>query len=411
MMQILHRTGLALAVLVLAAAPATAQQSTPAEAALVKDMTSGAILLEKNPEKPIPPASMSKLMTLYMVFEAIEAGRISLDDTFRTSSHAAGMGGSKMFIAEGEVVSVENLIRGVVVQSGNDAAVALAEALSGTESAFAELMNQRAAELGLENSHFANATGWPDPEHRMSVRDLATLAELIITRFPDMYEYFAEEEMTWADIKQQNRNPLLGLGIGADGLKTGHTENAGYGLVASAERNGRRVIVVVAGLESSGQRSQEAERLINWAFRAFDTRTLFKAGEPLGSADVWLGAKSAVPVAPVRDVIVTAPYGQLGEAQVALVYDGPVAAPIAAGQRIGHIEIRIPDLPVTRVPVEAVEPVGEGGLLARMQGAGWILFDEALDASGLENAIESVRGRVVGEAPAEPAPEPAASGG
>ena len=409
-MQFLRRAGFALAVLVLAAAPAAAQQSTPAEAALVKDMTSGAVLLEKNPDKPIPPASMSKLMTLYMVFEAIEAGRISLDDTFRTSAKAAGMGGSKMFIAEGEVVRLEDLIRGVIVQSGNDAAVALAEALSGTEAAFAELMNQRAAEIGLENSHFVNATGWPDPEHRMSVRDLATLAELIIARFPEMYEYFAEEEMTWADITQQNRNPLLGLGIGADGLKTGHTENAGYGLVASAERDGRRVIVVVAGLESSAQRSQEAERLINWAFRAFDTRTLFEAGKPLGAADVWLGAKPSVPVAPARDVIVTAPYGQLGEATVALVYDGPVPAPVEPGQTVGHVEIRMPDLPVTRVPVQAVEGVAEGGLLSRMQGAGWILFDEALHASGLQTAIDSVRGRSQGEAAAEPAPEAAASG-
>ncbi|HUF57294.1 MAG TPA: D-alanyl-D-alanine carboxypeptidase family protein [Thermohalobaculum sp.] len=413
MMHFLRTAGLALALAVAASSPAAAQQTTPATAAIVKDMTSNAVLLEKNADEPVPPASMSKLMTLYMIFEALESGRMSLDDTFRTSGHAASMGGSKMFIAQGEEVRLEDLIRGVVVQSGNDAAVALAEALSGTEPAFADLMNKRAAEIGLTNSHFTNATGWPDEEHRMSVRDLATLSELIIREYPEMYAYFVEEEMTWADIRQANRNPLLGVVEGADGLKTGHTEEAGYGLAASAERDGRRVIVVVTGLESAGQRSQESERLINWAFRAFDTRTLFKAGEPLTDARVWLGAAQSVPVAPARDVIVTAPYGQLDQAKVAYVYDGPAEAPIEPGEQIGHIEIRLPDLPVTRVPAVATEAVGEGGLVARMRGAGRILFDEAYAASGLKNAVGSIRSGILGddEAPAEPAAEGAASGG
>ena len=403
MMHFLRAAGLALA-LAVTALPAAAQQTTPATAAIVKDMTSNAVLLEKNADEPLPPASMSKLMTLYMIFEALESGRMSLDDTFRTSAKASQMGGSKMFIAEGEEVRLEDLIRGVIVQSGNDAAVALAEALSGTEAAFADLMNKRAAEIGLTNSHFTNATGWPDEEHRMSVRDLATLSELIIREYPEMYAYFVEEEMTWADIRQQNRNPLLGVVEGADGLKTGHTEEAGYGLAASAERDGRRVIVVVTGLDSSAQRSQESERLINWAFRAFDTRTLFAAGEPITAARVWLGAADSVPVAPARDVIVTAPYGQLDQAKVAYVYDGPVEAPVGEGQQIGHIEIRLPDLPVTRVPAVATGAVGEGGIVSRMRGAGRILFDEALQASGLENAIASVRSSVLGDdTPAQPA--------
>jgi D-alanyl-D-alanine carboxypeptidase (penicillin-binding protein 5/6) len=248
-------------------------QTTPARGAIVIDLTSGAVLLDKNADTPIPPASMSKLMTLEVVFEALETGRLALDDTFRTSVRAAAMGGSKMYIRSGKAVSVESLLRGVIVQSGNDAAVALAEAISGTEEAFAALMTQRAADIGLTNSHFANSTGWPDPQHRMSPRDLATLAERIITRYPQHYGIFAETEFTWDGVTQPNRNPLLGAGIGADGLKTGHTEEAGYCLVASARRGERRILLVVTGLESSQQRRQEAERLINWAARLSNSRS------------------------------------------------------------------------------------------------------------------------------------------
>jgi len=236
--------------------PAPAQepqvQTTPARAAIVVDLTSGAVLLEKEADTPLPPASMSKLMTLDVVFEALESGRLSLDDTFRVSAYAASMGGSKMFIRDGETVSVADLLRGVIVQSGNDAAVALAEAISGTEAAFATLMNQRAEAMGLTHSNFSNATGWPDPQHMMSPRDLARLAERIITHYPDHYRIFSEESFTWDGITQRNRNPLLGVTEGADGLKTGHTEEAGYGLVASAIRDGRRIEVAARQAVAGG---------------------------------------------------------------------------------------------------------------------------------------------------------------
>jgi len=355
--------------------PIAAQiQTTPARAAMVIDMTSGAVLLEKAPDTPLPPASMSKLMTLTLVFAALESGRLALDDTFRTSAKAAAMGGSKMFIREGESVSIADLLRGVIVQSGNDAAVALAEAISGTEEAFAALMNQRAADLGLTGSQFVNATGWPDPKHRMSPRDLTTLAARIITRYPDHYAMFAEREFTWDGITQKNRNPLLGAEVGADGLKTGHTAEAGYGLVASAVRDGRRVLLVVNGLDSPQQRSQEAERLINWAFRAFTTHRLYKAGEPVAEAKVWIGAAARVALAPARDVIVTVPYGMLEKATITAHISEPVEAPIEAGAELGRLEVALPDIAPISVPLVALEPVARGGIRARFEAAAELLM-------------------------------------
>lgn len=356
-------------------APAFAQdQSTPARAAFAIDVTSGAVLLEKAADQPLPPASMSKLMTLYMVFDALDRGLLSMDDEFRTSARASSMGGSKMFLREGEPVSVSDLLRGVIVQSGNDAAVALAEALAGTEEALAERMTETAREIGLSNSTFANATGWPDPRHRMSVRDLATLSSKIITDFPQYYPMFAETEFTWDGVAQENRNPLLSLGIGADGLKTGHTEEAGYGLAGSAVRGNRRVVLVLAGLDSSGDRRREAERLINWAFRAFETRKLYAAGQGLIQAPVWIGEAGTVTLAAERDVTVTAPFGTLDKAQLRIKFDGPIPAPIEEGQRIGYVEIVVPDLPAVQVPLVAKHAVGVGGVVARIQAAGHLLL-------------------------------------
>jgi D-alanyl-D-alanine carboxypeptidase (penicillin-binding protein 5/6) len=361
-------------------APALGQtlQDTPARAALVVDLSSGATLLDKNADERLPPASMLKLMTLYMVFEALERGGLSLEDEFRTSPHAASMGGSKMFIREGELVSVKNLLRGVIIQSGNDAAVALAEGLAGTEEHFAERMNQRAAELGLTNSHFANATGWPHPDQYMSSRDLVHLATLIVEEFPEYYPMFAETDFTWDGVHQQNRNPLLSLGIGADGLKTGHTEEAGYGLVASAKRGERRIVMAIAGLGSSGERAREAERLINWAFTAFETRELYARGEALAQAPVWIGSTPTVGLAPARDVVITAPYGNIDRAALKIVYDGPVPAPIEAGDQIGRLEILVPDLPPVTVPLVATEAVAPGGFLTRVQAAAELLIGNVI---------------------------------
>jgi D-alanyl-D-alanine carboxypeptidase (penicillin-binding protein 5/6) len=353
-------------------------QTTPARGAIVIDLTSGAVLLAKNADTPVPPASMSKLMTLEVVFEALETGRLALGDSFRTSAKAAAMGGSKMYIRDGETVSVENLLRGVIVQSGNDAAVALAEAISGTEEDFATLMNQQASALGLTNSHFVNATGWPDPRHRMSPRDLATLATRIITHYPQHYGIFAETEFTWDGVTQPNRNPLLGAGIGADGLKTGHTEEAGYCLVASARRGERRILLVVTGLESKQQRRQEAERLINWAFRAFETTRLYQAGEPIAEAGVWIGAANTVALAPARDLIVTAPYGMLEKAEISAHFSEPVEAPVAAGAVLGRIEVALPGVTPVSVPLVAAEAVERGGVIARLKAAARLLMGRLL---------------------------------
>lgn len=350
-------------------------QGTPARSAYIVDLSSGAVLLEKAVDLPQPPASMSKLMTLYMVFEALDQGLISMSDTFRTSKRASQMGGSKMFIREGGVVKVEDLVRGVIVQSGNDAAVALAEALAGTEELFAERMNQRAIDIGLTSSTFANATGWPDPRHLMSAKDLAALATLLIERFPQYYSMFSEQEFTWDGVKQNNRNPLLTLGVGADGLKTGHTQEAGYGLVASAVRGKRRIVMVLTGLDEKGDRRHEAERLINWAFRAFDTRQFFAAGEGIVDAPVWIGSSSNVTLAPERDVIVTAPFGTIEKTELKIHYQGPVPAPIAVGDQIGHVEVTVPDLPPVRVPLVATHAVETGGFLTRMQAAGQLLLE------------------------------------
>ncbi len=377
------RTLLAVAVLLgaaTAARPQAIEQSTPARAAFLIDLSSRAVLLEKNADTPLPPASMSKLMVLDIVFEALSAGRLSLDDEFRTSAKAASMGGSKMFIREGGEVSVENLLRGVIVQSGNDAAVALAEALSGTEEAFATFMTARAEELGLTNSTFRNATGWPHPEHRMSARDLAMLGARIATRFPEYYHYFQEESFTWEGITQRNRNPLLGAGLGVDGLKTGHTEEAGYGLVSTAKQGDRRVVLVLMGLESEAQRRQEAQRLMNWAFRAFETRTLYRAGEPLIEADVWIGAEGRVPLAPAEDVAVTIPFGLGHEPVPTAHYDAPAEAPIEAGARLGEIRVAVEGMSDVTVPLVATRAVERGGFFARISAAAESVFGRVLTA-------------------------------
>lgn len=348
------------------AAPAQATFDTAARAALVVDMTSGAVLLEKNADEALPPASMSKLMTLNMVFEALKDGRLSMDDRFRVSKKASDKGGSRMFTREGDSIRIEDLIRGVVVQSGNDACIVLAEGLAGSEEAFAERMNQRARELGMSGSSFANSTGWPDPDQMMSTRDLMFLTRRMIEQFPDYYEYFNETVFEWDGVRQKNRNPLLYLDIGADGLKTGHTEAAGYGLVGSAVREGRRVAFVIRGLDSVKARSLESERLITWAFREFRTGTVAAAGQIVGEADVWIGDEPVVPLALESDVIATAPWGSLDEVKSTVRFDGPIAAPIAMGERIGELVIEAPGLGAVSAPLVAASSVEKGGVVTRV---------------------------------------------
>ncbi len=374
--KILLRPFVFVLLLMAAALPARALD-TAARAALVVDHNTGTDLLAKNADLPVPPASMSKLMTLFMVFEALQDGRLSLDDTFRVSVKAWQMGGSKMFLREGEEVRIEDLIRGVIVHSGNDACVVLAEGLAGSERAFGQRMTQRARELGMMDSTFTNSTGWPAPDHRMSARDLVTLARLIIDRFPEYYPYFAEQTFTWDGIEQSNRNPLLGLGLGADGLKTGHTEEAGYGLVGSAELDGRRITFMLTGLDSSQQRLNESERLLNWGFRDFAVEELFPADTAIASADVWLGAQKTVGLVAAEPVEAVIPWTERGNVEIWVEYDGPVEAPLSAGQQIAELVISVPTLSERRVPLLAATDVAEGGFVTRFTAAAGMLAGRA----------------------------------
>ncbi|MFX0541238.1 D-alanyl-D-alanine carboxypeptidase family protein [Roseovarius sp. S4756] len=352
---------------------------TAAEAAYVVDVGTGTVLLNKNADEPLPPASMSKLMTLYVAFEAIRDGRLSLDEKLPVSSHAMSYGGSTMFLDTTDRVSVEDLLRGIIVLSGNDACAVIAEALSpdGTEAGFARFMTQRAQQMGMTNSTFANSNGWPAPNHKMSMRDLALLARHIITDFPEFYPMFAEMEFAFdgrAPQNTQNRNPLLNLGIGADGLKTGHTQAAGYGLVGSAKQGDRRVIFVVSGLETAQGRAEEAEAIVNWAFRQFAENTLITAGSDVAKADVWMGDVPQVGLVTEADLTMLLPV--LGDDQIKaqVIYDGPLQAPIAAGTRVAELVVTPDGMPETRVPLLAATDVARGGFATRLKTVSGILI-------------------------------------
>jgi len=363
--------GLAAVLSALGSATRTAAAfETAAKAAIVIDHRTGQELFAKNPDLPVPPASMSKLMTALLVFEEIEAGRLKLDDTLPVSERAWRTGGSKMFVKVGERVRVEDLLRGMIIQSGNDACVVFAEALAGSEAAFVERMNRRAQELGLTNSRFKNSTGLHDPEHLMSVRDLATLASRIIREHPRFYRYYGEKEFEYAKIRQPNRNPLLQAGVpGVDGVKTGYTEEAGYSLVVSAERNGRRIIAVLAGLETLRQRRTEAELLLEYAFREFQEYKLFGAGETVVQVPVWFGASSTVPAVAKELVGVTLRREERKELKVVARYEAPLPAPIAAGQEIGRLEVSVAGRELFAVPLLAGAAVERAGMLGRLTGA------------------------------------------
>ncbi len=349
---------------------------TNATAAWVIDHNTGQILLDHNADLPLPPASMSKIMTLNMTFEALEDGRLSLDTILPVSAHAMSFGGSTMFLNTRDRVSVEDLIRGIIVLSGNDATVVLAEALSpdGSEEGFAALMTERARQLGMMNSTFRNASGWPAPGHVMSMHDLGILAERLITEFPQYYSYFAEREFAFdgrAPDNRFNRNPLLPLNIGADGLKTGHTEEAGYGLVGSAVQGDRRVTFVISGLQSAQQRATESERIVNWAFRQFAERTLVEQGSVVARADVFMGDSPDVGLTVAEDLTMLVPaLAALGEGvQADVVYDGPLEAPIAQGQQIAELVIALEGFEDRRVPLVAAEAVEQGGIISRIGAA------------------------------------------
>ena len=337
---------------------------TAAKYALIMDFNTGAMLLDKEGTVPMPPSSMTKLMTAYIVYGFLKSGRLTLSQELPVSERAWRMQGSKMFVPLGGTVKVEDLIRGVIVQSGNDACIVLAEAVAGSEEAFADLMNAKAKELGLAASDFRNSTGWPDAQQRMSCRDIAILARRLITDFPEYYKYDNEKSFKYNNIEQGNRNPLVQKGL-ADGLKTGHTDEGGYGLVASAVRGGRRVIVVVNGLTSMHQRSEESERLLEWSFREFENVTLFTAGDTVEAAKVWLGTRPTVPLVGGQDLVLTMPRQWRRNAKIAVEYSNPVPAPVSRGDVLGRLTVSGQGVPSMDVPLLAGADVPRLGLPGR----------------------------------------------
>jgi len=377
--------------LVLASLPVLTQSvqaqsfDTRAPAAFVLDQTTGTVLLEKNADEPLPPASMSKLMTLYMAFEAIADGRLDIDDRLLVSQFAMDYTGSSMFLRAGERVRVEDLLRGVVVLSGNDASAVLAEGLSpdGTELGFARMMTARAKELGMMNSTFVNSNGWPAAGHLMSMRDLGILSNRIITDFPTFYPLFAEQEFLFdgrVPANSQNRNPILGLGIGADGLKTGHTIEAGYGLTGSAKQGDRRIIFVITGLDTAAARAEEAQRIVNWAFRQFAQVQVTRAGTRIAEAEVWMGDVPLIGLSVAEDInLLVSATGQ-DNLQAEAVFMSPIQAPISAGDILGELIITRPGLPETRVALLADADVARGGFRVRLGTAADVLTRKFITA-------------------------------
>tara|TARA_R100000935_G_scaffold53254_1_gene80954 strand:- start:326 stop:1327 length:1002 start_codon:yes stop_codon:yes gene_type:complete len=322
---------------------------------------------------------MSKLMTLYVAFEAVRSGRLTLDERLPVSQHAMSYGGSTMFLDTTDRVRVEDLLRGIIVLSGNDACAVIAEALSpdGTEAGFARFMTQRAQQMGMTNSIFRNASGWPAEGHVMSMRDLALLARHIIEDFPEFYPMFAETEFRFdgrAPSNISNRNPLLGLGIGADGLKTGHTEQAGFGLTGSAKQGERRVVFVISGLATAQDRARESESIVNWAFRQFAEKSVLTAGEEVARAAVWMGEATSVGLTVAEDVSTLLPVLDGGELKGEVVYTGPVRAPVAKGDVLAELVFAPEGLPSTRVPLVAAEDVAQGGFMTRIRTVSGVLL-------------------------------------
>ncbi len=359
--------------LILLALPASAFETT-ARAAYVLDQTTGTVLYAKNADEPRPPASMSKLMTVYIAFEALRDGRLTLDEKLPVSKKATSYKGSSMFLTTRDRVSVKDLLQGIIVLSGNDACVVIAEALSpdGTEAGFARYMTKRARQMGMMNSTFKNSNGWPAAGHLMSVRDLGTLASRLITDFPEYYPLFSEKEFKFdgrVPANTRNRNPLLSLDIGADGLKTGHTAEAGYGLVGSAKQGDRRVVFVLSGLDSKEQRASEGEAITNWSFRNFREKTVAKAGTPVAQASIWMGSEPAVNLVPQQDVKILLPALTAGNLSAEAVYIGPIEAPISKGQVVAELIITPEGLPEKRVPLAADRDVPRGGFMVRISAA------------------------------------------
>lgn len=376
--------GLALALLGALVAPASAQEfDTKAPYALLMDYQSGTLLYHKNADERLEPASMAKLMTVAVVFDELQRGRLSMTDEFFISEHAwreggAASGGSTMFAELNSSVQVGDLLRSVIIQSGNDAGIALAEGIGGTEATFARMMNQLGAEIGLTNSNFVNATGLPHPDQYSTARDLATIARFVIAQFPEYYPMFSEPDFTWNGIRQGNRNSLVGMGIGVDGLKTGHTNAAGYGSVVSTAAGGRRLIAVVHGLGSMSERSEEARKLVTWGTRGFEMIPVFAAGEVVAHANVYGGAQPQVGLVGKGDIDLFIPRGAENCPTATVTYSGPLRPPVAAGAEVAKLNVICNDVVVQVTPLYAAETVEEGDIVRKATDAlkelalGWL---------------------------------------
>jgi serine-type D-Ala-D-Ala carboxypeptidase (penicillin-binding protein 5/6) len=342
---------------------------TTAQTLYIVDYQTGAVLVDKNGNGRIEPASLTKMMTAYLVFEALKDGKLKLTDTFPVSERAWRMQGSKTYVELNNSIKLEDLLRGIIVQSGNDACVVVAEGMAGSEEAFADRMNAKAKEFGMTGTHFVNSNGWPDPNHYTTARDLEILARHLIADYPEYYHYFSELNFTYHGIKQGNRDPLLYKHVGADGIKTGHAEGPGYSLVSSGMQNGRRIIMVVQGLDSKQSRSDEALQLYQWAFRNFDNVTVAKANAALVQAPVWLGASETVALGPKSDIVLTLPRDAHGKLKATAVFDGPLAAPVPAGQQVGLLRLEAPGMAPMEVPLVTTSAVDKLGAFGRMIAA------------------------------------------
>jgi D-alanyl-D-alanine carboxypeptidase (penicillin-binding protein 5/6) len=358
------------------AAPPTID--TAAQHAIVIDFNTGTVLLDKAADERMEPASLAKMMTAYVVFDYIKKGQATLEDTLPVSQAAWAKhktNESNMFVALGSRVKIEDLIRGMIVQSGNDACYVLAEGLAGSTDAFVQRMNEVAKQMGLDHTHFANVDGLPDPQEYTTVRDLATVGTRLIADFPEYHHYESEKEFTYNGIKQGNRNPLLYKDPSVDGIKTGHTEEAGYGVAISAMRNDRRIVEVLAGMKSMNERSGEAQKLLEWAYREFADYRLVKAGDAVDEAPVWLGEATKVPVTTAKDIYVTLPKSARRDLKVTAVYDGQVKAPVVQGQSVGKLVVSAPDQPPKEFPLIAAQPVERLGAMGRVAAAaGYLLW-------------------------------------
>jgi len=338
-----------------------------AKSYILMDYDSGEILAEKNPDERVEPASITKMMTAYLVDQELERGNITLDDLVPISEKAWRMKGSRMFVEVGSKVPLRELLKGMIIQSGNDATVALAEHIAGTEEAFVDMMNAQAQALGLTGTHFANSTGWPDPDHYSTARDLAMLARALIHDFPERYALYKEKKYTWNGITQYNRNRLLWRDKSVDGVKTGHTESAGYCLVSSAERDGMRLIAVVLGTDSDKARTQQSQALLNYGFRFFETHKLYGAGQKLADVKVWFGASDHVGVGPKEDIFVTVPRGRYQDLKAEMELEPSVEAPVQKGRELGRLDVSLDGKPKRQATLHALSDVPEGGIWEKVR--------------------------------------------